>query len=205
METEKISMVARLCEVQKKIEAENMPLSSPCGEWCKRCLCVSETEFVQIVDFLLNNFAKEEILKIIRESKRQMNMLEKERPETAEKIKGTILLKDLLKLDKTELPFSCVFCDERDGCMIEKVRPLKCRTAEHGEAEERADFEKDIYSFIFLKKDDAVIIRRPEPLFYYFAMIFRDERELDEIREAAFFRGILSLDEAAYISELCGG
>ncbi len=197
------SMAARLYKIQNEIDAE-IGEKEPCGEWCSRCLCVSETEFVQILDYLLNNWPRGKILEIIKKSKDQMDMLENERPETARKIKGKILLKDLFKLDKETLPFRCVFCDESGRCMIEKVRPLKCRAAKLAEFDETAEavLKKEICSFIFLRKDDDIIFTRPEPLFYFLCLIFEDENELDQITEADFFRGILSLDEAEYINML---
>ncbi len=192
----KNSIAARLYRIQNEIG--NGPESEICGEWCSRCLCVSETEFVQILDYLINNWPKEKILEIIKKSKKQMDRLKKERPETAKKIKDAIPLNELFNLDKTALPFSCVFCDcENRRCEIENVRPLKCRVERFEPA-----FGNEICSFIFLRKGDWVIIRRPEPLFFYFCLIFKDEGELDKIRETVFFRDILGLYEEEYLNKL---
>lgn len=179
-----VSLAQRLKEVWEAADGD-----APCG-CCSRCMCVSETEFACVLEYLLDSLPKEKILEIIRKAKAQLTQLERENPEIFARLKGEVRLRDLLRLDKETLPFDCLFL-ENGKCAIEPARPLKCR-----------DAEGSFYGFMLLRRGDTVIIRRPAPMFYYFSLVFKDENELDTIRDADFFRGITELGERAYIDRL---
>ena len=154
-----------------------------------RAFPVSETEFVVLLGTMLHSRTPPRIGEIIRVSKENRHRLEEELLDLAEKINGRTSLWEIFQLEQSVLPFACVFCAE-GACGLGRARPLACTGLETP-----ADF-------LFLKHGDAVIFRRPLPLFWWFSIVFRDEEALDGIADTPFYRGITEMSAQEYIKML---
>jgi hypothetical protein len=139
-------------------------------------------------------------------------------------INGSIPLSELFKMNDYAMPFPCVFLNEKGSCSIYKVRPLKCRIHGNGYTDLLSEskpcsilprissapdkyvnltkFRDDIFGFIFLKSTKGVIIRRPLPLFFFFALIFRDITLADCIYDIDFYKELTAIEAPEYIDNL---
>jgi Fe-S-cluster containining protein len=226
-------MAAKLYKLQNEIDAEidkqknendlNFKCREGCSECCSRCYCVSETEFVLILNYIIKNWPQERIIRIIDNSKSQWETLEKQYPAYAEKINGSIPLSELIKLDSLVLPFPCIFLNDSGLCSIYQVRPLKCRLHGTGYLDPLAEgkpcsllpkcssatdkfadlskFIDAVSGFTFLRVRNGVIFRRPMPLFFYFNLIFRDSGIYDFIN-TDMYHDLILLEENDYINNL---
>lgn len=216
-------------DIEREIRENNLsvPCRKGCCECCSQCFCVSETEFVQVLDYLLTNWTEDNILQTIRKSKSQWDTLNAHYPSCAQKLKGAVLLKDLLQLDKLSLPFPCIFLDENGCCLIYEVRPLACRIYGVGYPNLREDhkpcakipnvfsapdkfvnltkYEEELYHFLFFKYKDEIIIRRPAPLFYFFNLVFQDIGIIGRITETDLYHDMIRCDERMYLERLVEG
>lgn len=178
------SLVAELYKTQS---VWNSGTQSRKQECCSRCLCVSEIEFVQILDYL-NHTCPDELQTAIQTSKQQMNILRKQAPELARLFEGTVPLHELIRPNGRHLPFPCIFW-ENNSCSIYPVRPLICRFSCPGmDKKESCDehcppfiengdmqkYKEALYFLLLYPWQNQLLIRRPVPLFYYFQMLFKD-------------------------------
>lgn len=164
--------------------------TTACGSPCRyHAFPVSETEFVVLLDTMLHSRTPERIREIIRLSKENRHRLEEELPDLAEKINGRLSLQEIFQLEHSVLPFPCIFCEEV-ACGLGRARPLACAGLETPS------------DFMFLKRGDAVIFRRPLPLFWWFSIVFRAEEALDGIADTPFYRGITGMSAQDYTKML---
>lgn len=213
------SMASRLIRTQDSMDREKHCACSCdkcCGGCQNRCLCVSETEFALILNYIRENFSFEEQKRLIKTAGLHLDLLKAFSAELSEKLEGKISLGELLYMDRYKLPFPCLFFNEQDlSCSIYKVRPLICRAyglcrsegtnPREGDgifdALTEGDFSGGLVSFLFLKTPRGIIIRRPAPLFYYFSLIF-GRSGYSELPEVDFCHDLLFLDEEEYKSKL---
>lgn len=230
----KASMVAQLYALQNVIDTEiekqrvehelSFKCKPGCCECCSKCFFVSETEFVQILDWMIHNWDAEKIYKIIRKAQAQWKTLESEAPETARIINRQTTAKELLESREIIFPFPCIFLDEDGYCSIYSIRPLACRTHGTGivnlienirpcsklppilSAWDRyanlTAFGKDMSDLIFLNYDKYSIVRNPLPLLSYFEIVFKDVRTLEDIINSDFYQGLVQLDKKDYVDAL---
>lgn len=222
------SLVAKLYRLQQDIDNEMEKYKngkfriSPCKEgYCRSCgFCVSEAEFVQILNYLLRHWSFMDIQKLIEKSHLQWKQLQENDPEYAQKLTGTITIYDLYKMNDRVLPFPCIFLDENGFCKIYPLRPLQCRfhsvgcTSDMPSSKPCSDLpqpESDpslnelglkALQFIFYKYHAQTIIRRPVPLFYYFHLIFKDMTDISSMHEIEFYKNMLQFSEEDYVSYL---
>ena len=224
------SYVASLYKLQRDIDQEiekqakekeiEIECKRGCCECCSQCFCVSETEFVQILDFMKRERPQNELLGIIEKSKYQWNFLKANDPLIAQKLQSTLTLRELWQLNTISLPFSCIFLDKGHSCTIYKIRPLICRICGVGYSTilfnrpchknpdqywiDFTSFDKRMNNFLFLNDQNKTIIRRPVPLFYYFQLMFQDESMIHQFSETELYKDLLELDQKDYVKKLIG-
>jgi Fe-S-cluster containining protein len=230
----KNSLIAKLYRFQNEIDQEidkqkndnnlSFQCKPGCSECCSQCFCVSETEFVLILDYLIHNWTKEEVLQVIKNAKEQWSSLYLKDPSFTRKLQGTVLLKELFELEKFKLPFPCIFLNSENCCSIYPIRPLACRVYGVGYLDllndnkpclnisrifsaldkfvNLTEYEEKVQSFLFFKYGDRVVIRRPTPLFHFFSLIFKNTETIENIIGSKFYQDITGLDENSYIEEL---
>lgn len=207
------SMVARLWRLQQELDGlagtrageQKAGESRSCKACARQCFTVSEAEFVQILDFLLNSGKREALTSAVLTAHARWQLLNAQQPSIARLISGRVLLRDILQLETVTLPFSCLFQREDHTCSIHEVRPIYCRL--NGlPAPIRARYEEKRGSFWLLKTGSRTIIRRPVPLFYYFELIFKSEEPLDfdKVPELDLYRDLLFMSEEDYLRKLAG-
>lgn len=210
-------------EKQEKDNKLKFKCKPGCCECCSQCYCVSETEFIQILDYIKRNWTKEEIEALINKADRQWDTIKEDYSEIAKILQNTVPLKELYQLNRMKMPFPCLFLNN-NMCSIYQVRPLVCRIHGTGYANtvfmnipcgknnniyehlenfvNLVTFSKRINRFVLLNYYNAIIIRKPAPLFYDFYSFTQNRKLLDNLSEMELYRNLIELDKDHYMNIL---
>lgn len=219
-------------EKQKREKNLNFLCSKGCSECCSQSCNVSESEFVLVLDYIINHWETEKVKNIINKAIDQWNIVKKEQPDLAANLEKDLTGKiDQYKLLSTlmprdiKLPFPCMFLDEDShSCTIYDVRPLICRIHGVSIIDDKSDVipcskQKNILSnkenlvdlrsyydrftsFMLMKYHNKIIFRRPFPLFYLFNFVFEDGLKIEDFHETLMFYKIAKFNKARYLNYL---
>jgi Fe-S-cluster containining protein len=217
---------------RKKIENSlEFNCTKGCSECCSHCFYVSESELVLILDYLKSNWSKADIEYVINTAKRQWSIILRDDPLFAKQLQVDITGKDLnfyikrLYSSPSKLPFSCLFLDENTkACSIYDVRPLVCRIHGLSYVDGNDDnsicsnipsllkvkdklvnleaYNSSIASFTVLMEGKKVLLRRPQPLFYFINSIFENVSNVEEYIETVMYNRATLYSEVDYIRDL---
>ena len=156
-----------------------------CAKCCSDFFLVNESEFLMILEDLIHRNV--DISEYVKKAKEVLEKIKERYPklvDTLEECMPTIIDAGLDSkyfedaFDLSGLP-KCIFLDNRNKCSIYKIRPIICRgygtteTCKYTknpkiEIEEKQRLMEECL-FITNSKMERPIVKRPYPLFYWFA------------------------------------
>lgn len=163
-----------------------------CSQCCNDYFFVTENEFLLILEELL--YRKADIKDYISRAKNVIDYVGKIHPEILKKLNECMPL----SFDKMDISFfrdtinpkdlpKCIFLDDNNRCSIYNVRPTICRG--YGMTEvceiinnEKKEFQENDKMYMetsVISRTDGMgseIIKRPYPLFYWFAFFLDDPK-----------------------------
>lgn len=208
-----ISGESKLADMYRKNAAfdeacQNLEITNLCVDGCSICCSdyffVSENEFLMIAENLMSE--GESIESYIEKAKNTEKIIQEQYPELIEKMNKNMsggqhdFLSSEYFLDTERLEDfpKCIFLNEHHKCSIYNVRPIICRTYGTMDccdiiANPKVSIQQQdelMKNMLIRSKDKKVIIKRPYPLFYWFARFFDKPlvevtyRKIEQIRKA---------------------
>jgi len=235
------SKYAKVYKLYSKIEKDildkikELNLKPKCGKGCSECchqiFSISEVEFCIIIDYLLEHYTKKQIDEIFEKSYEIINYLKINDPIFFKRLQSDVTGGNLTELIYSNLPWKenvipqgCVFLNDKNECIIYKIRPLICRT--HGVAYFSKDYNNQLCSKLkisdenrnefvdltsyndeasssyFFKYKDNIITRRPYPIFYWFCFLKDNGLNLNKFKKTVLYSRYVVLSESEMIEEL---
>lgn len=187
---------------------QNLEITNLCVDGCSICCSdyffVSENEFLMIAENLMSE--GESIESYIEKAKNTEKIIQEQYPELIEKMNKNMsggqhdFLSSEYFLDTERLEDfpKCIFLNKHHKCSIYNVRPIICRTYGTMDccdiiANPKVSIQQQdelMKNMLIRSKDKKVIIKRPYPLFYWFARFFDKPlvevtyRKIEQIRKA---------------------
>lgn len=162
-----------------------------CSKCCSDFFFISENEFLMILEELL--YRKEDINGYISKAKEAIKMISKIHPDVIKKLEEYMPTSFNGGLDSeyfndvfndSDLP-KCIFLNDNNKCDIYNIRPVVCRC--YGTTESCEYIKNHISQFkekqkmlleseiITNTKNEQSIIKRPYPIFYWFAFFLNEQ------------------------------